>query len=187
VEASDWDEGDEPRPDPYLPPEERWWRHPSELGGPVQPLPVARPALLTAPGGGRVALALAVAIGAAGAVLAAYVAHLAQPATEEVATTVVRVTAATTAPVVTVASTVPPSAVPGVVQLVMPSGSSKRNGTAAAVTNGQLVTSAKMVGSNRIVQGGGIVHVLGDPDLPQEEEKKLRNGIESPPALPGSG
>ena len=33
-----------------------------------------------------------------------------------------------------VASTAPPSAVPGVVQLVMPSGSSKRNGTAAAVT-----------------------------------------------------
>ena len=145
VEASDWDDGDEPRPDPYLPPEERWWRHPSELGGPAQPLPVARPALLTAPSGGRVALALAVAIGAAGAVLAAYVAHLAQPATDEVATTVVRVTAATTAPVVTVASTVPPSAVPGVVQLVMPSGSSKRNGTAAAVTDGQLVTSAQMV------------------------------------------
>jgi putative serine protease PepD len=145
VEASDWDDGDEPRPDPYLPPEERWWRHPSELGGPGQPLPVGRPALLTAPGGGRVALALAVAIGAAGAVLAAYVAHLAQPATDEVATTIVRVTAATTAPVVTVASTVPPSAVPGVVQLVMPSGSSKRSGTAAAVTNGQLVTSAQMV------------------------------------------
>ena len=29
---------------------------------------------------------------------------------------------------------------------------------------------AKMVGSNRIVQGG--VHVLGDADLPQEEEKQ---------------
>ena len=145
VEASDWDDGDESRPDPYLPPEQRWWRHPSELGGPAQPLPVARPALLTAPGGGRVALALAVAIGAAGAVLAAYIAHLAQPATDEVATTVVRVTAATTAPVVTVASTVPPSVVPGVVQLVVPTGSSKRSGTAAAVTNGQLVTSAQMV------------------------------------------
>ena len=36
---------------------------------------------------------------------------------------------------------------------------------------------AKMVGSNRIVQGGGIVHVLGDPGLPQEEEKKLRHDI----------
>lgn len=36
---------------------------------------------------------------------------------------------------------------------------------------------AKMVGSNRIVQGGGIVHVLGDPDLPLEEEKKLRQDI----------
>lgn len=36
---------------------------------------------------------------------------------------------------------------------------------------------AKMVGSNRIVQGGGIVHVLGDPTLPPEEEKKLRQDI----------
>jgi len=34
-----------------------------------------------------------------------------------------------------------------------------------------------MVGSNRIVQGGGIVHVLGDPDLPQEGERKLRHDI----------
>jgi hypothetical protein len=34
-----------------------------------------------------------------------------------------------------------------------------------------------MVGSNRVVQGGGIVHVLGDPDLPPEEEKKLRQSI----------
>jgi putative serine protease PepD len=145
VEASDWDEGDEPRPDPYLPPEERWWRHPSELGAPIQPLPAGRPALLVTPAGGRVALALAAAIGVAGAVLAAYVAHLAQPATDEVATTVVRVTAATTAPVVTVATTVPASAVPGVVQLVMPVGNDKRSGTAAAVTGGQLVTSAHVV------------------------------------------
>lgn len=36
---------------------------------------------------------------------------------------------------------------------------------------------AQMVGSNRIVQGGGIVHVLGDPDLSPEEEKKLRQSI----------
>lgn len=36
---------------------------------------------------------------------------------------------------------------------------------------------AKMVGSNRIIQGGGIVHVLGDPDLPPDEEKKLRHDI----------
>ena len=36
---------------------------------------------------------------------------------------------------------------------------------------------AKMVGSNRVVQGGGIVHVLGDPDLPPAEEKKLRQTI----------
>lgn len=36
---------------------------------------------------------------------------------------------------------------------------------------------AEMVGSNRIVQGGGIVHVLGDPELPPDEEKKLRQSI----------
>jgi glycine reductase complex component B subunit gamma len=36
---------------------------------------------------------------------------------------------------------------------------------------------AKMVGSNRVVQGGGIVHVCGDPDLPPQEEKKLRQTI----------
>jgi putative serine protease PepD len=100
---------------------------------------------MAAPTGGRAAIVLAVAIGAAGAVLAAYVAHLARPATEEVATTVVRVTAATTAPLVTVASTVPQSVVPGVVQLVMPNGGSRRAGTAAALATGQLVTSAHVV------------------------------------------
>ncbi len=37
-----------------------------------------------------------------------------------------------------------------------------------------VVPVAKMVGSNRVVQGGGIVHVLGNADLPPEEEKELR-------------
>jgi glycine reductase complex component B subunit gamma len=36
---------------------------------------------------------------------------------------------------------------------------------------------AKMVGSNRVIQGCGIVHVLGDPNLPPEEEKALRQNI----------
>ena len=40
-----------------------------------------------------------------------------------------------------------------------------------------VVPIAKMVGSNRIVQGHGIVHVLGDADLPPEEEKELRRKI----------
>ena len=31
-----------------------------------------------------------------------------------------------------------------------------------------------MVGSNRIVKGQGIVHVMGDAKLPPEEEKELR-------------
>ncbi len=37
-----------------------------------------------------------------------------------------------------------------------------------------VVPVAKMVGSNRIVQGRGIVHVMGDATLPPEEEKELR-------------
>jgi len=36
---------------------------------------------------------------------------------------------------------------------------------------------AKMVGANRVVQGGGIVHVLGDPNLPPAEEKALRQHL----------
>lgn len=34
-----------------------------------------------------------------------------------------------------------------------------------------------MVGTNRIIRGNGIVHPLGNPDLPPEEEKKLRERI----------
>ena len=33
---------------------------------------------------------------------------------------------------------------------------------------------AKMVGSNRIVLGNGIVHVTGDAKLPPQDEKDLR-------------
>jgi betaine reductase len=36
---------------------------------------------------------------------------------------------------------------------------------------------AKMVGSNRIIRGNGIVNPLGNPELPPEEEKKLRERI----------
>lgn len=34
-----------------------------------------------------------------------------------------------------------------------------------------------MVGSNRIMQGHGIVHVLGDPGLPEAEERDLRRDL----------
>ena len=37
-----------------------------------------------------------------------------------------------------------------------------------------VVPVARMVGSNRIVQGQGNVHVMGDAKLPPEEEKELR-------------
>ena len=37
-----------------------------------------------------------------------------------------------------------------------------------------MVPVARMVGSNRIVQGQGIVHVMGDAELPPEEERELR-------------
>ncbi len=36
---------------------------------------------------------------------------------------------------------------------------------------------AKMVGSNRVVLGHGIVHVAGDASLPLEEEKELRKRL----------
>ncbi len=36
---------------------------------------------------------------------------------------------------------------------------------------------AKMVGSNRVVLGQGIVHVTGDASLPPEEEKDLRRKL----------
>ncbi len=36
---------------------------------------------------------------------------------------------------------------------------------------------ARMVGSNRVVLGHGIVHVAGDPNLPADEEKALRRKL----------
>jgi len=36
---------------------------------------------------------------------------------------------------------------------------------------------ALMVGSNRVVPGSGIVHPVGNADLEQREEKKLRRTI----------
>lgn len=36
---------------------------------------------------------------------------------------------------------------------------------------------AKMVGSNRVVLGHGIIHVAGDASLPPEDEKELRRKL----------
>ena len=36
---------------------------------------------------------------------------------------------------------------------------------------------ARMVGSNRVVLGHGIVHVAGDANLPPDEEKALRRKL----------
>lgn len=36
---------------------------------------------------------------------------------------------------------------------------------------------AKMVGSNRVVLGAGIVHVTGNAKLPPEDEKELRRKL----------
>jgi len=36
---------------------------------------------------------------------------------------------------------------------------------------------AKMVGSNRVVLGAGIVHVASDASLPPDEEKALRRKL----------
>jgi putative serine protease PepD len=94
-----------------------------------------------------VVLALVVAIGAAGAVLAAYITHLARPATDETATksTAIRLGVSTTS-LVTLATVAPTSsAVEGVVQLLLPAGTTTRSATAAAVGDGHLITSAKTV------------------------------------------
>ncbi len=40
-----------------------------------------------------------------------------------------------------------------------------------------MVPVAKMVGANRVVQGHGIVHPMGDPKLPPAEERQLRRRI----------
>ena len=39
------------------------------------------------------------------------------------------------------------------------------------------VPVAKMVGSNRIVMGNGIVHVVGDAKLSPEKEKEVRRKL----------
>ena len=36
---------------------------------------------------------------------------------------------------------------------------------------------AMMVGSNRIIPGGGIIHPVGNAELDPEEEKRLRRAI----------
>ncbi len=36
---------------------------------------------------------------------------------------------------------------------------------------------AKMVGSNRIVLGNGIVHVVGDANISSEQERQLRRRL----------
>jgi S1-C subfamily serine protease len=67
VDREEWGEepGDDHPSDPVLPPEQRWWRHPSELAGPA-------PALHPPPGdraGSRAPLVLAGTIGVIGALL----------------------------------------------------------------------------------------------------------------------
>lgn len=46
-----------------------------------------------------------------------------------------------------------------------------------AVLITSLIPTAKMMGANRIVQGVGITHPLGNPRVSQEEEKSLRRKI----------
>jgi len=36
---------------------------------------------------------------------------------------------------------------------------------------------AKMIGSNRVILGHGIIHVAGDPSVSPEEEKSLRRKL----------
>lgn len=46
-----------------------------------------------------------------------------------------------------------------------------------AVLITSLIPTAKMTGANRIVQGVGILHPLGNPRVSREEEKALRRRI----------
>lgn len=46
-----------------------------------------------------------------------------------------------------------------------------------AVLITSLIPTAKMTGANRIVQGAGITHPLGNPTSTVEEEKSLRRKI----------
>ena len=69
----------------------------------------------------------------------------------------------------------------------LPFGTSTRSGAAittelekAGIPVVQMTSAspiAKMVGSNRVVLGRGIVHVVGDPTLPPEEERALRRKL----------
>lgn len=40
-----------------------------------------------------------------------------------------------------------------------------------------LVSVARHVGANRIVPGAGVPHVVGNPDVSLEEERRLRRGL----------
>jgi putative serine protease PepD len=145
VDGSEWSEDDDDLTG-YVPPDQRWWRHPSEL--PVGPGQTGRrtPALLPAPTNSRGGVVLAAVIGTAGAVLVAYIVHLAHPATDDTATrSAIRIGTAATSLVAVTTAAPASSAVPGVVQLVVPAGSTRRSGSAAVVAEGQLVTSAKVV------------------------------------------
>jgi putative serine protease PepD len=66
VDRDEWadEPGDDQASDPVLPPEQRWWRHPSELAAPG-----LRPALPAGTIGSRAPLVLAGAIGVIGALL----------------------------------------------------------------------------------------------------------------------
>ena len=50
----------------------------------------------------------------------------------------------------------------------------------AGIPTAQITTMtpiARMVGSNRIIPGGGIVHPVGNAELDADEEKRLRRAL----------
>jgi S1-C subfamily serine protease len=102
VEGSDW--GDDEPYRPPLPPEDRLWRHPSEMAGAVAP------AAATSPGGRGRRTAIVVAVGAAGALLVAGLADVAlRPADVASPATTVPLVPATTVPLSTTAPAPPTS------------------------------------------------------------------------------
>jgi S1-C subfamily serine protease len=144
VERSDWSDEEPFRFRPPLPPEDRVWRHPSELGGaiPRQPVPGERAAI------SRSKLAVAVVVSATGALLVAgivaVVLHTAgtnKPAVVESAATSFGFTAST-AP--DVDGLTRPS--DGVVRLIVMTGGDRRQADGVVLdSRGTIVTTAAAV------------------------------------------
>jgi S1-C subfamily serine protease len=171
----DDDLGDERNPtgDP-LPPEDRLWRHPSEVGA-------SRRAGLAAasqrpPSPGRPMLAVAVVAGLTGAAVAvtalALTGSLSPRVIERPTVVTSQLASATTAPSPETARTLAAGAAAAVVQIYVAEGATKRAGSGVVLrSDGALLTSASLVqgvGEAKVVLADGSAHKgtveASDPD-----------------------